>query len=90
MTYRFAHPVIDDWMLEPLSHDVAGVIRHELEHNRQGPTVSYANIEKTRAYLLNPREVEAVGTQMYLQAKREKVAVRSTSSTSSPPTSSLP
>jgi len=82
LTYRFAHPVIDDWMLEPLSHDMAGVVRHELEHGAQGdathatsPGGDWGNVEKVRAYLLHPREVEAFTTQVYLQSKREGVPI---------------
>lgn len=94
LTYRLEHPEIEDWMLEPLSHDITGVIRHELEHGAQherGVSVAYApgtgrktadqkdrdwgDIEATRAYLLDPAEVEAWGTQAYVVAKRTKVSV---------------
>jgi len=85
LTWRLAHSFIDDWMLEPLSHDIAGVIRHELEHSTQSRagTVGspesrggdWGNVAMTREYLLNPKEVEAFSTQVYMQAKRQKVPV---------------
>lgn len=35
LIYRIAVPIIEDWMLEPLSNDITGVIRHEMEHGSQ-------------------------------------------------------
>jgi len=82
LLYRLAHPMIDDWMLEPLSHDISGVVRHELEHSVQpkgdvvrSPGSNWGDVERTRAYLLSPEEVMAFGTQVYTQAKRKKVPV---------------
>jgi len=92
LTYRMAHPEIEDWMLEALSHDIAGVLRHELEHGAQdkrGVSVAYgpntgrkdpnqkdrdwSDIPATRAYLLDPAEIEAWATQAYQEAKRRKI-----------------
>ena len=84
LTYRLAHSFIEEWMLEALSHDVAGVIRHELEHTVQPPgggapkhsgPRNWADLDATRAYLLNPKEIEAWATQAYLEAKRKREPV---------------
>jgi hypothetical protein len=35
LIYRIAVPSIENWMLEPLSHDIVGVVRHEMSHGSQ-------------------------------------------------------
>jgi len=89
---RIAVPVIEDWMLEPLSNDITGVIRHEMEHGsqyargedpgagvqRQTDTTgerNWGDISATRTYLLDPHELQATATQLYLMAKRAKKPV---------------
>lgn len=92
LIYRIAVPTIEDWMLEPLSNDITGVVRHEMEHGSQyargeapgaGATRktdttgerNWGDIAATRGYLLDPYELQATATQMYLMAKRAKKPV---------------
>jgi hypothetical protein len=92
LIYRIAVPTIEDWMLEPLSNDITGVVRHEMEHGvqyargeapgagakRRTDTTgerNWGDIAATRGYLLDPAELEAFSTQVYLMAKRARAPV---------------